>query len=85
MINEPRIGRGIGGEALPGRLHSLENTPFDGDFGDPSLFHLFDELGVLHRSVLLLPCAELIEHRHQHQGYDQPDRDVLDEIIQNFS
>ena len=49
------------------------------------LDEVVDELRIFGRRLLLVACAELVEYRHQNKRDDEPDSDVLDEIVQLHS
>ncbi len=85
VAHHPQIGRRIGDELLAGFLDALDDLAFDRHLGHVAGTDLLDERGVVHRLLRRLAGAELVEHRHQHQGDDQPDGDVLDEVIQECS
>ena len=63
----------------------LDRAAFDHGGFDAALSGLFHELGVRHRLARGLPRVELLDDRENHQADDQPDADVLNQIIQRIS
>ena len=82
IAHQPDVRRRIGGKFFAGLFYPAHHAAFDHDFGHTPLLHLVNELGILHRLLRRLLRADLIEHRHQHDGYHQPDRHRFYEIIQ---
>ena len=72
--HQPDVRRRIGREFLAALLNALYRAAFDHDPLDAPLLHLVEKLGILHRLLRRFLRADLIEHGHQHQRDDQPDR-----------
>ena len=62
--------------------HALDGVPFDLDTLHLALLHLGDEIRIV--DLLLGSClgAEIVEHRHQHDGDDYPEQEILCKIVQ---
>src|SRR6266581_1557240 len=60
----------------------LEVAPFDHHLGDAPGLDLLHELRIVHHGLSLLARVELVEHRHQDESDDEPDHEVLEEVIQ---
>ncbi len=79
--HHPGIARRVAGETLAVAAFALQHVAFDHHLGDLLLAHLLDELRVGHLRLDRALRAELVEHRHQDDGYDQPDDDILRHVV----
>jgi hypothetical protein len=51
--------------------------------GDTALLHLVDELRVDHLAFGDVLDPELVEYSHEHKRHDEPDGDILYDVVQN--
>ncbi len=64
--------RDDGGEAFTGALDAINDLAIHPYFTDLLLGHFFNEAGIVQLATGGIAGAEAIEHRHQHDGDDQP-------------
>ena len=69
--------RGIGGEGVAGVRPALDVPPLDDHLLNEALADIVDELGVVHLLGRRPAWPEAVEHRHQHQGDDHPQDQIL--------
>ena len=83
--DQARIIRREGVEALTIGAPAGDLVALDGDTLNPSILHVTDELGVLQRLDRLLLLSKVTEHRHQDEGDNNPEQDILGYIVQGTS
>ena len=64
--------RDDGGETFTGALDAINDLAIHPHFTDLLLGHFFHEAGIVQLATGGIAGAEAIEHRHQHDGDDQP-------------
>ena len=83
VVYQPGIARRVGGELLTALVAAHNLTPLYGHALDIVRLHPLDELRVLDGARRLLAVAEIVEYRHQHHGDDEPQQQILREIVQD--
>jgi hypothetical protein len=78
ILNAGRVHRDLA--SVDGRC--LDHAPVDGGLGYAARAGLLHELRILHGAGRGLARVELVEHRHQHDTDNHPDRKILEKIIQ---
>ena len=80
--HHPQIGRRIGSNLAPVTRLRLEHATFNHDLGDGAARDFVHELRIFHGRLRRLAGIELVEHGHQDETNDQPDRHILEHVIQ---
>ena len=75
-------GRAVGYEFLPADLFAPNRAVLkDFDFLHPAVAHQFQELREIYLLRLGAPVVQRLQQHHQRQRYDQPQEDVLGELV----
>ena len=83
--DHPQVAGAVGHVVLLVGTDPLDRAAFDHGGLDAALPGLVHELGVRHGLARGLPRVELLDDHEHHQADDQPDADVLNQIIQRVS
>jgi hypothetical protein len=82
VADHPDVARAVGDVALLVRGHPLDRAALDACRFDLARLRRVHELGVGHGILVALARVELLDHRQDDEADDQPDADVLQEIVQ---
>ena len=83
VAHQAGVAGAVGGEFLAALARALDGPPVDQHLADVSPLHLLDEFGIGDLLGGDLWRAEVVEHRDQHHGDDDPQNDVFCHIVQN--
>lgn len=79
---QPWVGRRIGIELAALIGHATQHAAINGDLGNAAILDVSDELRVHHLAFRAAFRPELVEHRHEHKCHDEPDSNILYDVIQ---
>src|SRR3990172_6325951 len=82
VVKDLLVARIVSGEALAALQLARDFAALDRDPLDLVAADLLDEGGIFQRTGGRLAVAEIVEHRHQHDGDDEPQQKIFREIVQ---